>query len=98
MPDKIITKKDVEYVARLARLAISSDEAEKMQVQLERILGHVSQLREKNTDNVPPTAHPLDVSNVWREDVAAPFPAINELLKNAPEREETFFKVKKVIE
>jgi aspartyl-tRNA(Asn)/glutamyl-tRNA(Gln) amidotransferase subunit C len=98
MSDKIISKKDVEYVAKLARLAISSEEAEKMQVQLERILGHVGKLREKNMDNVPLTAHPLDVSNVWRDDVAKPFPAIPELLKNAPEAEETFFKVKKVIE
>jgi aspartyl-tRNA(Asn)/glutamyl-tRNA(Gln) amidotransferase subunit C len=98
MTEKIITKKDVEYVAKLARLAISSEEAEKMQVQLERILGHVSQLKAKNTDNVAPTAHPLDVANVWREDRAEPFPAIPDLLKNAPETEETFFKVKKVIE
>lgn len=98
MPDKIITKKDVEYVAKLARLAITPEEAEKMEIQLERILGHVGQLKEKNTDNVVPTAHPLDVTNVWREDIAKPFPNIPELLKNAPETEEAFFKVKKVIE
>jgi aspartyl-tRNA(Asn)/glutamyl-tRNA(Gln) amidotransferase subunit C len=98
MSEKIITKKDVEYVAKLARIAISDEEAGKMEGQLERILGHIGKLREKNTANVQPTAHPLDVANVWREDEAKPFPNIPALFKNAPETEETFYKVKKVIE
>jgi aspartyl-tRNA(Asn)/glutamyl-tRNA(Gln) amidotransferase subunit C len=98
MPEPIITKKDVEYVARLARVAVTPDEVEKIQGQLERILGYVSQLKEINTDNVPPTAHPIDVTNVWRDDVASPFPHLKDLFKNAPEMEETFYKVKKVIE
>ena len=44
------------------------------------------------------SAHPLDSFNVWREDVAKSFPHIDEVLKNAPETEAAFFKVKKVIE
>lgn len=98
MTDKYISRQDVEYVAKLARLAISEEEAKKMEGQLGRILGYIAKLKEKNTDNVPPTAHPLDVVNVWREDEAKPFANIPELLKNAPEREESFYKVKKVIE
>jgi aspartyl-tRNA(Asn)/glutamyl-tRNA(Gln) amidotransferase subunit C len=98
MSEKIITIKDVEYVAKLARLAISEEEKVATQQKLERILEYVSHLKEINTDNVKPTAHPVDVSNVWRGDVAVPFAHIDELFKNAPEKEETFFRVKKVIE
>src|SRR5688500_5265680 len=98
MSEKIISVKDVEHVAKLARIALSPDEIQATHGQLERILEYVSQLREKNTDNVPPTAHPLDVVNAWRDDVAQPFTDRAALFKNAPEMEETFFKVKKVIE
>jgi aspartyl-tRNA(Asn)/glutamyl-tRNA(Gln) amidotransferase subunit C len=98
MSEKNITIKDVLHVAKLARLAISPEEAERYQGQLERILGYIGKLKEVNTDNVAPTAHPLDSTNVWREDQAKPFADIPALFKNAPETEETFYKVKKVIE
>jgi len=94
----LITQKDVEHVEKLARIAISDEEKEKYQGQLEAILDYVGQLQKINTDHVQPTAHPHEVSNVWREDVARPFQKILGLLKNAPEKEETYFKVKKVIE
>jgi aspartyl-tRNA(Asn)/glutamyl-tRNA(Gln) amidotransferase subunit C len=95
---KYITPKDVEHVAKLARIAITPEERDRYQGQLENILQYIAKLKEKNTDHVEPTAHPFDVFNVWREDVAKPFTDIEALLKNAPEKEETFFKVKKVIE
>lgn len=98
MSEKNITLKDVEHVAKLARVAVSDDEKKLYQSQLERILGAIATLREKNTDNVPPMAHPYEAGNAWREDVAKPFTRLDELLKNAPEAEETYFKVKKVIE
>jgi aspartyl-tRNA(Asn)/glutamyl-tRNA(Gln) amidotransferase subunit C len=98
MSDDLISIADVEHVAKLARIAVSEVEKKRYQGQLAKILGHVSQLTQKNTDGVPPTAHPFDVSNVWREDKAEPFDNIPALLKNAPETEETFFRVKKVIE
>lgn len=94
----IISEKDVRHVARLARITLSDDEVKKYQGQLERILGHISELKKKNTDNVPPTAHPYEKGNVWRDDVARRYENVPGLLKNAPETEETFFKVKKVIE
>ena len=98
MTEKIITLKDVEHVAKLARIALTSDELAAYQGQLERILGHINQLREKNTDSVPPMAHPYDAGTAWREDQAHPFPDLPALFKNAPEMEEAFYKVKKVIE
>ncbi len=98
MSEDLLSIKDVEHVAKLARIAISEDDKKRYQGQLAKILGHVSQLTQKNTDGVPPTAHPFDVANVWREDKAQPFSDIPALLKNAPETEETFYRVKKVIE
>lgn len=98
MSDEIISIKDVEHVAKLARVAISPEDKVKYQGQLAKILGYISQLKAINTDGIPATAHPFDVSNVWREDVAKPFEDLTALLKNAPEKEETYIKVKKVIE
>lgn len=95
-----ITKKDVEHVARLARLALTEEEKERFTAQLGQILTYVEKLNQLNTDNVPPTSHVLPLANVWREDRAesGALGAPEEILTNAPEREGPFFKVKKVIE
>lgn len=95
-----ITKKDVEGVARLARLSLTEEEKDKYAAQLAAILGYIEKLNQLNTDHVPPTEHPIAMTNVWREDVnrrvgdATP----EDLLAIAPEREGPYFKVKKVIE
>jgi len=98
MADDIISIKDVEHVAKLARIAISDAEKKIYQSQLARILAHIAQLKKIDTKDVPPTAHSYDVSNVWRDDQPRPFPRIDDLFKNAPEVEESFYRVKKVIE
>lgn len=98
MSETIITLKDVQHVAKLARIALTPDELATYQGQLERILGHIARLKEKDTNNVPPMSHPYEASNVWREDEAKPFPNLKALFQNAPEMEEAFYKVKKVIE
>lgn len=98
MEEKFITLKDVDHVATLARLALPHEKREVVQGQLERILEYIGKLKAVNTDGVPPTAHPFEISNVWREDVAKPFENVKGLFANAPEMEETFYKVKKVIE
>jgi aspartyl-tRNA(Asn)/glutamyl-tRNA(Gln) amidotransferase subunit C len=95
-----ITKKEVDYVARLARLELGEEEKEKYAAQLESILEYIDQLNKVDTKDVPPTSHVLPLSNVWRRDEHRPAtPETREmLLGNAPEREDDFFKVKKVIE
>jgi len=95
-----ITKKDVEYVARLARLELSAEEKEKFAGQLESILSYIDKLNTLDTKNIQPTSHAISLNNVWREDELAQCPesAREMLLSNAPEREDDFFKVKKVIE
>jgi aspartyl-tRNA(Asn)/glutamyl-tRNA(Gln) amidotransferase subunit C len=95
-----ITKKDVEHVARLARLALSEEEKERYTAQLESILTYIEKLNQLDTKNVPPTTHVLSLSNVWREDQAEPnrLGPSEDILKNAPESEGPYFKVKKIIE
>lgn len=95
-----ITQKDVEYVAKLARLELSEQEKSQFAGQLESILGYIDKLSALDTKDVPPTSHAMDLKNSWREDILKPCPeSVREaLLANAPEREDDFFKVKKVIE
>jgi aspartyl-tRNA(Asn)/glutamyl-tRNA(Gln) amidotransferase subunit C len=93
-----ITKKEVEYVARLARLSLSEAEKEKMTAQMDSILEYMGTLNKLDTKNVEATSHVLPLSNVWREDTVKPSLSREEMLANAPEQAEGFFKVKKVIE
>ncbi len=93
-----LTEKDVNHVARLARLALTDAERKKYLGQLTRILDHIQTLSAYNTDAVAATHHVAPLSNVWREDVAVSFPDRDSILANAPEREDVFFKVRKVIE
>ena len=95
-----ITRKDVDHVAKLARLELTGQEKEQYTVQIENILKFVDVLNAVDTTNVPPTSHAVPLVNAWRPDVCVPTaPKVREqLLNNAPEREDDFFKVKKVIE
>lgn len=93
-----ITKKEVEHVARLARIALTEAEKKDFTGQLSRILDYIDQLEKVDTNNVEPMDQPIPLANVLRDDTVIKSGLENELLSNAPEREENFFKVKKVIE
>ncbi|MFC1501173.1 Asp-tRNA(Asn)/Glu-tRNA(Gln) amidotransferase subunit GatC [Elusimicrobiota bacterium] len=95
-----ITKKDVEYVARLARLELTEKEKGQFASQLESILSYIDQLNEVDTKSVKPTSHVLDLSNVWREDKVkkSSDELIEKIINNSPEKEDNFFKVSKVLE
>ena len=92
-----VTKKDVEYIAALARLKFNDAELENYTHQLNDILKYVEKLNELNTDNVEPLSHPVENTNVFREDKLKPSISTEEALKNAPNRTDEFFKVPKVI-
>ena len=92
-----LTEKDVSHVARLARLALSETERVRYLGQLGRILEHIQVLSKYDTQNVQATTHVVPLSNVWREDVAAPFAYTPSSLANAPDWEAMYFKVSKVI-
>lgn len=93
-----ISKKDVEHVAQLARLHLEEEEKELYTRQLNSILNYMEKLGELDTSDVEPTAHVLPIKNVFREDRVERSMAIEEVLRNAPDREEGFFKVPKIIE
>ena len=88
-----ISRDEVLHVARLARLALTDEEVERLGAQLNAILEAVGKVSELDLEGVEPTAHPLDVVNVWAEDDPRPCLPVEEALANAPEREGGFFKV-----
>jgi len=89
---------DVKKVAKLARLELSDADLATMAGQLNSILGYVDQLASVNTDGVEPLAHPLPLSNVFREDVPVPSLPVNASLQNAPNRLADFFGVPAVFD
>jgi aspartyl-tRNA(Asn)/glutamyl-tRNA(Gln) amidotransferase subunit C len=92
-----VTLKDVEHIARLAKLEFNEEEKEKFTHQLNSILAYVEQLNKLDTSNVAPLSHVIELDNVFREDVVKPGLSQQEALKNAPAKTEKFFKVPKVI-
>jgi aspartyl-tRNA(Asn)/glutamyl-tRNA(Gln) amidotransferase subunit C len=88
-----ITRDEVLHVARLARLALSEEEIERLTEQLGAILEAVGKVSELDLTDVPPTSHPLDLVNVWAEDEPAPSLPLDEVFANAPEREGDLFRV-----
>jgi aspartyl-tRNA(Asn)/glutamyl-tRNA(Gln) amidotransferase subunit C len=88
-----ITKEEVLHVARLARLELTAEEVERFTQQLSAILEAVAKVSELDLSDVEPTAHPLDLVNVWAEDEPGPSLPVDEALANAPDREGGFFKV-----
>jgi aspartyl-tRNA(Asn)/glutamyl-tRNA(Gln) amidotransferase subunit C len=94
----VISRQDVEHVARLARLALTDAELETMRAQLNAILAHIDALKAVDTRGVEPTSHAVPQFNVMREDEPRPpFPR-DEMLANAPDRAGEFFRVPRIIE
>jgi aspartyl-tRNA(Asn)/glutamyl-tRNA(Gln) amidotransferase subunit C len=88
-----ITRDEVLHVARLARLELSDDEVARFQEQLSNILEAVSKVSELDLAGVPPTAHPLEIANAWREDEPRPCLPLDDVFANAPDRDEDYFRV-----
>jgi len=92
----MITKKDVEHVAKLARLELTEDEKEKFTHQLGDVLKYGEQMNEVDTTGVEPMNHPIDFVNVMREDKEIYENTREELMANAPDVEGEYFKVPKI--
>jgi aspartyl-tRNA(Asn)/glutamyl-tRNA(Gln) amidotransferase subunit C len=93
-----ITCKDVANVALLSRLEFSESELETFTGQMDAILEYADVLNKLNVDNVQPMAHVLPLKNVMRVDEAKPSLPRELALSNAPEQEDGYFKVPKVME
>ena len=93
---EMITIKDVEHVAKLARLELTEDEKELYTKQLGDVLKYVDQMNEFDTSNVKPMTQVIDFVNVMRDDKVVYELTKEELMANAPEVENGFFKVPKI--
>jgi aspartyl-tRNA(Asn)/glutamyl-tRNA(Gln) amidotransferase subunit C len=92
-----ISREDVAHVAHLARLELSDDELETYTEQLGAILDHAQDVAALDTSGVAPTAHPLPLENVLRDDVVEPSLDRDEVLGQAPSAEENRFRVPRIL-
>jgi len=92
-----ITRADVEHVAQLARLALTADEVEQLAEQLTVILDHAQDVAALDLEGVPPTAHPLPLTNVLRPDDVRPSLDRDEVLAQAPSTEDHRFRVPRIL-
>jgi len=93
-----ITKKDVEHVATLARLALSEDETKLYTEQMGKILANVEMISSLDTKNVEPTTCTISPEGTFRVDVIKPSLSQDDTLRNAPEKAKGCFKVPRIIE
>lgn len=93
-----LTKDEVAHIARLARLGLTDGEIERFRAQLSQILDYFQELQRIDTEDVPPTAHSLPLHNVTAPDEVRPSLPVEEVLANAPLREDDYFRVRKVLE
>ena len=98
MTEPKISLKEVEHVARLARLELSDADKERMRRELDGILSYIDKLRALDTEGVEPTSHAVPMTNVMREDAPRPSFPQADMLANAPDRSGEFFRVPKIIE
>ncbi|MGB3574105.1 MAG: Asp-tRNA(Asn)/Glu-tRNA(Gln) amidotransferase subunit GatC [Phormidesmis sp.] len=93
----MIDLEQVRKVAMLARLELSEAEEQQFTGQLNSILEYVQQLDELDTQDVVPTTRAIEVSNITRPDQLEVFADREAILESAPDREEDFFKVPKIM-
>ena len=93
-----LTPEEVRHIATLARVGLTDDEVSRFQSQLSQILEYFQRLQEVDTEDVPPTAHTLAMHNVMRDDEPQPSLDKEDVLANAPQRENDLFRVRAILE
>ena len=93
-----VTKKDVDYVADLARLQLKEDERESLVNDMNQILDYMTTLEEVDTSDVEPLEHVIDLEYRLRDDKAKEPLSHEDALKNAPDADSDYFRVPRVIE
>ncbi len=92
-----ISAGDVEYVAKLAKLNIPKEQKDEFRQKMSSILKYMEQLQEVDTTDILPTTHVLPLENVLREDNIGPSLAHERALANAPDSQDGYFKVPKIL-
>jgi aspartyl-tRNA(Asn)/glutamyl-tRNA(Gln) amidotransferase subunit C len=93
-----LTAKEVQRIAMLARLRLTAEEETLLTDQLDNILQYMGKLNEVDISGIEPFSHNVNMINPMREDMVTNQPNAEALLANAPEKENTFFQVPKIIE
>ena len=95
----MIDIKEVEHIAKLARLNITEEEKIKFQKELSSILDYVEKLKEINVQEIEPTSHPLEIENVMREDISGKqkIETVQKLMKLTPALKKGYIKVKTIL-
>ena len=93
-----ITIEEVRHLALLTRINMSEEEIEQMRDQMSDILSSIEILSEVETDGIEPTGHSVDVHSVMREDISSDSIKLDEALANAPRKENSFIRVRAVLE
>ncbi|HQR26632.1 MAG TPA: Asp-tRNA(Asn)/Glu-tRNA(Gln) amidotransferase subunit GatC [Nocardioides sp.] len=93
----VISRDQVAHLADLARIDLSEEELDHLAPQLAVILESVASIRGAADDDVPPTSHPLPLTNVFRPDVVVPGLSADQALSGAPEVEQQRFSVPKIL-
>jgi aspartyl-tRNA(Asn)/glutamyl-tRNA(Gln) amidotransferase subunit C len=89
----MIDRDQVLHVARLARLALTDDEVERMSSELSAVLGHIENISQLDLEGVEPTSHVVSVENVLRDDVPRPSLPRETALEQAPDAADSGFRV-----
>ncbi|WP_037572615.1 Asp-tRNA(Asn)/Glu-tRNA(Gln) amidotransferase subunit GatC [Phaeacidiphilus oryzae] len=92
-----ITREEVAHLARLSRLELKSEELDHFADQLNDIVDAVARVSEIAAEDVPPTSHPLPLTNVWRKDEVRPSLTPQQALSGAPAQEEERFRVPQIL-
>jgi aspartyl-tRNA(Asn)/glutamyl-tRNA(Gln) amidotransferase subunit C len=95
MPD--ITREEVAHLADLARIDLSDAELDHLAPQLAVILDSIKSISEVAAEDIPPTSHPMPITNVFREDEPQPGLTAEEALAGAPEVEQQRFAVPRIL-
>lgn len=94
----MLSREEVLHIATLARLGVDESEIEKFRVQLSNIIENFEVLKQVDTTGVPPTSQAVPLQNVFREDKIADSMPVEDVMANAPRRENDTFRVKAVLE
>ena len=93
-----ISPEEVRHVASLAHLALPTEELQRVGHELNHILAYFEELQELDTDDVDMTSHAIAMENIYRADAARPSLPVAEVLANAPDSVDVFFRVPRIVD
>jgi aspartyl-tRNA(Asn)/glutamyl-tRNA(Gln) amidotransferase subunit C len=93
-----ISCEGISYITKLARLKLTKIEQERLTKDMTNILEFVDKINQLDTEGVTPTSHAVHINNVFRDDIIEESYDKEKILANAPEKENDFFKVPKIVE